>query len=411
MKLAVPGAAAPHLLHEHPSRRDAGPRCCANLETHVVAVKAPRRAGPALRRRPAALGRGRGGAGRARRARRVPRLPRGAAASTSSRSTAFPTAPFHGRRVKEEVYRPDWLERRAPRLHRPPRRPARRSSCPTGRSRAASARCPALQAGAPARPTPSGAWPRTCCRHAATLQRLRERTAGRIVAGARARALLRARDHRATPSRSSSGTCSRARRCAAFVDAHAARAPATARTALRRHLGVCLDACHAAVEFEDAARRVAALARAGIRIAKLQVSAGLLRPAARTPTRWRRCAPFAEGVYLHQVVVERGARPDARYLDLPEALAGRRRRRRASDEWRVHFHVPAVPASRSARFAAPRPSCGAPGRCSAAGARSPRTSRSRPTPGTSCPRSTAREPVDDAIARELRWTLDQLESP
>ncbi len=37
-----------------------------------------------------------------------------------------------------------------------------------------------------------------------------------------------------------------------------------AERALRRHLGVCLDACHAAVEFEDAAAAVDRLEAAGI---------------------------------------------------------------------------------------------------------------------------------------------------
>ncbi|HSF03086.1 MAG TPA: hypothetical protein VLA62_08750, partial [Solirubrobacterales bacterium] len=48
--------------------------------------------------------------------------------------------------------------------------------------------------------------------------------------------------------------------------------------------------------------------------------------------------PFAEGVYLHQVVERRG-NALRRYLDLPEVLA-----RTADDtaprEWRIHFHVP-----------------------------------------------------------------------
>ena len=51
--------------------------------------------------------------------------------------------------------------------------------------------------------------------------------------------------------------------------------------ALRDHLGVCLDLCHAAVEFEDAADCLRQLDRAGIRIHKMQISAGLRLP--RTP--------------------------------------------------------------------------------------------------------------------------------
>src|SRR6185369_8494199 len=39
-----------------------------------------------------------------------------------------------------------------------------------------------------------------------------------------------------------------------------------AEQSLRRHLGVCLDACHAAVEFENPLSAVTELERAGIRI-------------------------------------------------------------------------------------------------------------------------------------------------
>src|SRR5207245_533232 len=88
---------------------------------------------------------------------------------------------------------------------------------------------------------------------------------------------------------------------------------------VRRHLGLCFDACHAAVEFEDAAEAVGALAAAGLRILKVQLSAGL-RVVAPTSESLRALARFAEGVYLHQVVI---LRPNGlqRFADLPEALA------------------------------------------------------------------------------------------
>jgi sugar phosphate isomerase/epimerase len=76
-----------------------------------------------------------------------------------------------------------------------------------------------------------------------------------------------------------------------------------AEQALRRHLGVCFDACHMAVEFEDPVEGLQALRTAGIRVGKIQLSAGLrvrLEPEDRTCLEALR--PFAEGVYLHQVV-------------------------------------------------------------------------------------------------------------
>ena len=70
---------------------------------------------------------------------------------------------------------------------------------------------------------------------------------------------------------------------------------------LRRHLGLCFDVCHSAVAFEDARSVLDAVARAGIRIPKLQLSAALqldriglelIEP----------LLTFDDGVYLHQTV-------------------------------------------------------------------------------------------------------------
>lgn len=106
--------------------------------------------------------------------------------------------------------------------------------------------------------------------------------------------------------------------------------------ALRRHLGLCYDVCHAAVEFEDPAGSLALLREAGIPVHKLQLSAALRIPAVTAAARGA-LAPFAEPTYLHQVVSRRG-HDLIREPDLPLALA------RGSDadgeEWRVHFHVP-----------------------------------------------------------------------
>jgi hypothetical protein len=112
---------------------------------------------------------------------------------------------------------------------------------------------------------------------------------------------------------------------------------AGARAALRSYLGLCLDLCHAAVEFEDADACLARLAEAGIGIFKMQVSAGL-RVADFGPEALAALRTYVDPVYLHQVV-ERGPEGLRRFTDLPQALAslaepGRR------DEWRVHFHVP-----------------------------------------------------------------------
>lgn len=111
--------------------------------------------------------------------------------------------------------------------------------------------------------------------------------------------------------------------------------PAEAERALRRHLGVCLDTCHASVEFEaplDAWRRLQA---AGIAVPKVQISAGLRLPQA-TSERLQALSAFKNDVYLNQTVVRRGQQLE-RFLDLPEALATGAD---PESEWRVHFHVP-----------------------------------------------------------------------
>ncbi|MDE2367409.1 MAG: metabolite traffic protein EboE [Burkholderiales bacterium] len=111
--------------------------------------------------------------------------------------------------------------------------------------------------------------------------------------------------------------------------------------ALREHLGLCLDLCHAAVEYEDAAACIARLRDAGVAVFKVQISAGLRLPtlddAALTAL-----ARFDDPVYLHQVVERgpEGAKRLKRYPDLPQARAALAGAPAAEREWRVHFHVP-----------------------------------------------------------------------
>ncbi|MDA1118135.1 MAG: metabolite traffic protein EboE [Proteobacteria bacterium] len=109
-----------------------------------------------------------------------------------------------------------------------------------------------------------------------------------------------------------------------------------AEAAMRRHIGVCYDVCHAAVEFEDPKASVAQLRAHGILIAKLQLSSAL-KVAALDQDSARHLAAFAEPVYLHQVVQKSKGRL-SRFVDLPQALA--QADGAAGAEWRVHFHVP-----------------------------------------------------------------------
>ncbi len=109
---------------------------------------------------------------------------------------------------------------------------------------------------------------------------------------------------------------------------------------VRRHVGICFDACHMAVEYEEPASALDRLARAGIRIVKVQLSSALRVVDPGDAAGRAFLEPFAEDTYLHQVV----RRSDAglvRHTDLPEALRAARDRPCApGEEWRVHFHVP-----------------------------------------------------------------------
>ena len=107
--------------------------------------------------------------------------------------------------------------------------------------------------------------------------------------------------------------------------------------ALHDYLGLCLDLCHAAVEFEDPVACLQRLEKAGIRVHKMQISAGL-RVAELTPEALKALRQFDDPVYLHQVV-EDGPNGVRRFADLPEALATVNGQP-GDREWRVHFHVP-----------------------------------------------------------------------
>lgn len=111
---------------------------------------------------------------------------------------------------------------------------------------------------------------------------------------------------------------------------------------LRRHLGVCLDTCHAAVEFESPLECYQRYQAAGVQVAKVQVSAGL-RLDPRDSSQIQALRAFDESVYLHQVI-ERNSGGWTRWPDLHQAFEHRQRALVAgtfsATQWRVHFHVP-----------------------------------------------------------------------
>ena len=114
-----------------------------------------------------------------------------------------------------------------------------------------------------------------------------------------------------------------------------------AETLIRRHIQVCYDTCHFAVEFEDPVAALDRLCAAGIGIGKVQISAALRLLFSGEPAdddQVRRLEAFAESTYLHQVVERNADGRIRRYRDLPQALEAPRDKR--PREWRIHFHVP-----------------------------------------------------------------------
>jgi sugar phosphate isomerase/epimerase len=246
----------------------------------------------------------------------------------------FPYGPFHGRRVKEAVYQPDWRHEERVAYSNlladlliellPDDGPLEGSiSTVPGTFKPLAEDPGAIEQIA-----------RNLIRHAAHLVQI-ERNIGRTIALALEPEPYCYLETIAETVR--------------FFEQHLFARPAVAQlveqtgasrsdaeAALRRHLGVCYDVCHAAVEFEDPAGSLEALRRAGIAIPKLQLSAALRIPEV-GPATADQLRPFDEPVYLHQVVERRGGRL-IRHLDLPDALATVAHS--AGAEWRVHFHVP-----------------------------------------------------------------------
>jgi hypothetical protein len=106
-----------------------------------------------------------------------------------------------------------------------------------------------------------------------------------------------------------------------------------------RTVGLNYDCCHLAIEFEEAAEALERITGAGIRLSKLHLSSALsFKP---TPQNLERLRSFDEPVYFHQSIIRDGDLPLRRFRDIPEALAyARTHPHELGEEWRTHFHIP-----------------------------------------------------------------------
>ncbi|MEU5881432.1 metabolite traffic protein EboE [Spirillospora sp. NPDC047279] len=172
-------------------------------------------------------------------------------------------------------------------------------------------------------------------------------------------------------------------------------------------IGVCLDLCHLAVEFEHPRRALERLDAAGLPVVKTQASLALHVDDPSDPATRRALAAFGEERFLHQTREERHGRVLAAD-DLDEALEGGLPGR---SPWRVHFHLPVhaepgppLSSTRSvleeglaALFGGPRPRTGHV---------EVETYTWRVLPEADRPAGDAS--LADGLAAELAWTRDRL---
>lgn len=111
---------------------------------------------------------------------------------------------------------------------------------------------------------------------------------------------------------------------------------------IRRRIGVNYDACHFALEYDAAGKSLDALTDAGIRISKIHLSSALaLDPC--DPAALAAIRSFDEPVYFHQVLLRRGDGQISRFIDLPDFFAAVENQTAIPadfEEMRVHFHIP-----------------------------------------------------------------------
>ena len=247
----------------------------------------------------------------------------------------FPYGGFHAERVKLAVYRPSWLDEERVTFTLQAARVAAKLA-PAGLVVPISTlagSCKEFGSGGAI----DAAIARNLARVAAELANLRAETGREIVlclepepfttleTSAEAVAFFREHVH------------SRATR-AAFVAAGGASIDAD--DALTRHVGVCFDACHQAVEFEESAAAIDRLIAGGVRIGKLQLSNALaIRPEIDRAATLDELSAFVEPRWLHQALLRAPDGGIDRHLDLAAGMAALLSAPPGT-EMRIHYHVP-----------------------------------------------------------------------
>lgn len=227
----------------------------------------------------------------------------------------FPYGRFHGTRVKEQVFQPDWATRERVEYTRTLMEiAADLAPADTGASVSTVPGSHKELVGSPAH---AAAIQRNLREAAEFVARLSDRTGRDLHLGIEPEPLGWIEDTTETIQ---------------FFEA-------TIPQSLRRYLGVNYDACHLAVEYEDPERGLRNLHSAGIRISKIHFSSALtLQP---DPESLRRLQEWTDDVYFHQTIARHSDGALQRFRDLDAALAFAAARPGGTGvEWRVHFHIP-----------------------------------------------------------------------
>lgn len=103
-------------------------------------------------------------------------------------------------------------------------------------------------------------------------------------------------------------------------------------------LGVNYDTCHLAVEFEEPEDVVKRFEQHRIKISKIHVSSAL--KVSPTPEVRQALQAFADDIYFHQVIARDSSGKIERHRDLDVALKSAATKDPKSTEWRIHFHIP-----------------------------------------------------------------------
>ena len=313
---------------------------------------------------------------------------------------AFPYGPFHGRPVKEDVYQPDW--RMPERLHYSDRAAEILAALlPPGLVGSISTVPGTFKPLATAEGVREMAANLT--RHAARLVEIGRRTGREIVLALEAEpccflevvdeTIAFFHDHLHTEAN------------AAVLAGLTGLDHAAAASALHRHIGVCYDICHGALQYEEPGEVFVRFWKANIRVAKLQLSSALRIPRVSDATR-RELAAFDDGVYLHQVV-QRQNGSFTRFVDLAPAFEALQKGQ-ADGEWRVHCHVP-IFLDAAGAFDSTQTTLRKALACVRSGFVAPHLEVETYTWDV-LPAALRRESRADAIAREMQWAMQELEA-